>query len=1532
MLNNTVTIGLFICSRFNTINISDMKKIFSVLAFVALAFTVFSQSTLPSKHDLAGGNYTFTSWASSATAGTYPSNMVFHYVSSEQSTAFTTDGNLNFNCSYDLTVRPRINGQGANGFSFVNTGSSQFNDCSSGTAGSRFIGAAVVGLDATGRKDLKVTWTGRTINGQAAAREYKVALQYKIGAGSWNNLSTPNEYLYDSIIAGGTSNLTGASQTFTDVALPAACDNESSVYVRWIYYNVTGSGNRPILGVDDITISSVATGGGPTTVNLSVSPATVSETGEPTVTITATASAPVVGTQTVDYTISGTGITAGDFVSGGLSGTITILNGNTTGTATRQINDDAVWEGNETATVTISNPSAGFILGSTTTANFTIEDNDQVQEVLLPQYIQGTSTTNANRVPFFCRLTLNGLTPSRTYRYYTSIVNSGDGATSNGAGNPILVDAGGFVSNNPSLSSAGGYAEFTTNGSGSYTGWFGLQPTGNARFVPGANLFLRIMLNDGSGGTSVASRLTTSSSFQVLNLHNTGTGDGLPIRSTSCGDAKNFVAIWDNTAGTGRPISVAVIESDDLANSTNYAAFYKDDVDAKAKAWGTIIPENLPNGIRRIEQFSLSTGSAVGVAATDADGTWPTGSVNTVNQTGGTTALVIANADAPLVSGGCAPIVNVSVLPTSGTEDAQTTITITATAASAVSGNQTVDFAITGTGITSSDFVGAPSLTGTITILDGQTTGSVTRQIFDDALIEGTETATVTISNPSSGITISTSTASFTIIDNDATVIYSRGSGNSFTDAIWAFTPTGTPSTIAALNGTDFRFTKDFDLVIQSGDVVNWTQTDSVKNLTVESGAKLRRNNNNDNSSLMTYLRVFGTSVTVNGEMGEVLSSPNFDAIGLDIAAASCEIAGTGTYNIARLRNNNCSGNCEAVIKHNVNFRFPGTCIYTEQNFSNFHVQINSGVTVNVIGVDGNGDVATDGVNGISSNPRGGTFTVNGTLNIADTLFARGTNNDGLYECGMTINNSGKVNAAHVLYQEIDTSLTNFTFSLNGNGKLNISKVLNLVSGVFSGSTGVVLESTSMDDCAIIDNFSPGHAGEIDGFITMQRFYSNTVKTNNQHIISSPVDKPAYSQFATLTGVNNVFVTPTADCSDTATAPGSNYGNIFEYDESNVSAGQCYVKGWKVRSAGNATNGKGFSVRRPGTGIISVQGNPNSEPSYTITGLTNSNWSSTSKQGRTYISGYHLIGNPYPASLDLVNPNPTEFANIVKVLDPATGQFIDVSMSGSDVIAPFQGFAVLKANVGGTADFTINGGINRKRTAATFYKNHDELKQFEVSVQGANGTDKTYINIINDATTGFDMAYDAYKMYGDIKLPALYTVSGNNIYSTNTFGGVSQTPVVPLNFEPNANGNFTLTFDGAENLPNISKVWFEDAKTGFGMDVTNGGTYAFNAAKNDSRARFTLRFVAAKIISGIDAADEKALKIFASGRTLNVDLGTGNTKGSAAVYNAMGALVYELPLFESFTQTELENIATGTYFVKVSSPNGSLSKKIIITE
>jgi hypothetical protein len=274
--------------------------------------------------------------------------------------------------------------------------------------------------------------------------------------------------------------------------------------------------------------------------------------------------------------------------------------------------------------------------------------------VILPKYIEGVNGTNSNRIPFAYWARLNGLLANATYRFSNQIINSSDASTTNGAGNCIFsAPAGDFLrTSNPGLTAAGNYGTFKTDATGSYEGWFITEPTGNARFVPGKYIFIRIALNDGGSGTSVDLRLTSKDSVCVVKLDPTASdSSGTGLRCTSAAIPKDFVFAYDNTSGSGRPISGSFVESDGTDNSTanNYAGFYANGVNGINGAFGFVLPNTLVSGIRRIERRSLADGAIIAVA-TDMDGVWPSGA-NTINPSGGTAEIILAGTDVSWVTG-----------------------------------------------------------------------------------------------------------------------------------------------------------------------------------------------------------------------------------------------------------------------------------------------------------------------------------------------------------------------------------------------------------------------------------------------------------------------------------------------------------------------------------------------------------------------------------------------------------------------------------------------------------------------------------------------------------------------------------------------------------------------------------------------------------------------------------------------------------------------------------------------------------------
>lgn len=265
-----------------------------------------------------------------------------------------------------------------------------------------------------------------------------------------------------------------------------------------------------------------------------------------------------------------------------------------------------------------------------------------ITSVLVPKFM----AQGSGRVPTVYRLTINGLAPNTLYRYNSSLATRADlGTTSSGAGVPFYMNAGGWFggSGGFGLTTLGQYDSLITDGTGSYTGWFGLIHSTNARFTAGNYLFPVITLDSaGSARGTVKLRLAATDSIQTLAVSTTNNATSATAIASNLtgGVPKNFVCLYDNIIG-GRPVSIAPIESSGVTIGS-VASFYPAGTNG---SWAAVIPNILPTGIRKIEQRTFSNGTLLN-GSTSINGTW--GSVSTINPTGGSTSIIIATVNAPL--------------------------------------------------------------------------------------------------------------------------------------------------------------------------------------------------------------------------------------------------------------------------------------------------------------------------------------------------------------------------------------------------------------------------------------------------------------------------------------------------------------------------------------------------------------------------------------------------------------------------------------------------------------------------------------------------------------------------------------------------------------------------------------------------------------------------------------------------------------------------------------------------------------------
>jgi len=205
----------------------------------------------PEAFDMRTGDFEFTAWNNNEPELTYPENMIFlqsdtddpgidydlHFAYFIPEDDYHADDEATIGFPYNNTRRTRINGLGAGGVSFINTGRD------------RDLGGALVALNTLEQDLLSINFLAGTM--LRNERIYAFRLQYRIGTeGDFSNL------LFNGQVVEYLTSADGHIQSFENIEMPQQLLNQEYVQLLWRYYHVEGdSGPRAQLRLDDIIIN-----------------------------------------------------------------------------------------------------------------------------------------------------------------------------------------------------------------------------------------------------------------------------------------------------------------------------------------------------------------------------------------------------------------------------------------------------------------------------------------------------------------------------------------------------------------------------------------------------------------------------------------------------------------------------------------------------------------------------------------------------------------------------------------------------------------------------------------------------------------------------------------------------------------------------------------------------------------------------------------------------------------------------------------------------------------------------------------------------------------------------------------------------------------------------------------------------------------------------------------------------------------------------------------------------------------------------
>lgn len=458
---------------------------------------------------------------------------------------------------------------------------------------------------------------------------------------------------------------------------------------------------------------------------------------------------------------------------------------------------------------------------------------------------------------------------------------------------------------------------------------------------------------------------------------------------------------------------------------------------------------------------------------------------------------------------------------------------------------------------------------------------------------------------------------------------------------------------------------------------------------------------------------------------------------------------------------------------------------------------------------------------------------------------------------------------------------------------------------------------------------------------TVERSVSNAdwlVPLDGWHILSSPVA----NQAVTAGG----FTYPDTD-------PNYSKYDFYSWDEP-----QNLWLNYKVTSnPSNFVPGTGYFVAYDEGGIKTFTGNLN------VSNVQKNNLSFT---GSSPYAGFHLLGNPFQASLDWSHSGwaRNNVGEVAHVWNEEAMNYLQVT-SANPYIAPNQGFFVQVTDpvnsltIPSAARCHHSGSFYKQAGNAVNSSGHPDGLSSEnteenvlwLKVQGKTTTpwDETMVRLCGNAEAGYDLL-DGHKLTGSELSPQLYTaISDEESLSVNSLPVTGYPAMMPLYFSRGADTDYRLSV--LENTMQ-KEIWLEDTRSGnftlltrdsyfdFSSDsitVTSGYTRSgtrtvptpfYHARNRETTARFVLHMGPLSLQE--DQVNEFHIYSF-DNKIYIRDLAGGANAFDYRLLNLAGRTLREgKSSGKTLTVIDIQECPPGVFVISVTGRNHSMSQKIFL--
>ncbi|WP_240471657.1 T9SS type A sorting domain-containing protein [Hymenobacter aerophilus] len=328
-------------------------------------------------------------------------------------------------------------------------------------------------------------------------------------------------------------------------------------------------------------------------------------------------------------------------------------------------------------------------------------------------------------------------------------------------------------------------------------------------------------------------------------------------------------------------------------------------------------------------------------------------------------------------------------------------------------------------------------------------------------------------------------------------------------------------------------------------------------------------------------------------------------------------------------------------------------------------------------------------------------------------------------------------------------------------------------------------------------------------------------------------------------------------------------------------------------------------------------------------------------------SGWHLLGNPYPAPLDWNQARtglPAGVIDAVYVYKSSsqyagTYQFYQNGFGTlpGGLIPAMQGFFLRVSQNVPSFSFQNSWRVTGYQNPTFNRPTADTRPAVQLDLVDAKGTrEPAFLYFEAGATPGRDDHYDAEKLPNTTGLNLASVATTGEALAVNGLPALgSEVVVVPLTVDVPQAGRFALAAASLANLPASTLVELVDNQTGTRHDLRQlpAAGYAFTADSRRVAGRFVLNLRPGTVTATGPAALAAQVRAYpnpAQGQ-LTISRPAGGP-ASAVLLNAIGQQLRTVALPTTETTVSLQGLPTGVYALRVTLAGGQTVVQRVVVQ